>query len=251
MIYDKKFDNEVKKRIKDFSENKKLLVCSSEFNEQASLAKYTYNFKWLGVPVIQYPQDLVVMQELIFNLKPDLIIETGVARAGSLIFYSSLLSLIHKKYKIIGIDIEIRKHAKKVLSKHKFSKNIVTFEKSSTDNNIIKKIHSIAKKYKKILVCLDSDHTHEHVLNEMNLYCKFVSKNSYLVVFDTSQAFFKKEIINHMAKSYSYKPWGHKSNPYTAVKEFLVNNKNFKIENYYDKKSLITNARNGFLKRIK
>ncbi len=250
-MYDKRFELERKKNIKKNSSSKKFLEISKKFSIEASLNKYTYNFNWLGVPVIQYPQDLILMQELLYEVKPDLIVETGVARAGSLIFYSSILSLIHKKYRVIGVDIDIRKHAKKVLKNHKFSKNITTFQGSSNDEKILSKVYKISKKFKKVLVCLDSDHTHPHVMQELKNYNKLVSKNSYLVVFDTTQGTFDNKNINKISKIYNYKPWGKNSNPLTAVKEFLKNNKNFVINHELVKKALVSNCYSGFLKKIK
>jgi cephalosporin hydroxylase len=155
-MYDKKFEDERKKIINKNFSSKKLLNLAQNFSVEASLSKYTYGFNWLGVPIIQYPQDLILMQELLYNVKPDLVIETGIARSGSLIFYSSILSLIHKKFKIIGVDIDLRKHAKKVLEQHKFSNNIITFEGSSNNQKILDRISKLSKKYKKTLVCLDS-----------------------------------------------------------------------------------------------
>jgi cephalosporin hydroxylase len=250
-MYDKKFEAEKKKIIKKNFSSKKFLKVAKDFNIEASLNKYTYNFNWLGVPIIQYPQDLVIMQELLFEVKPDLIIETGVARAGSLIFYSSILSLIHKKYKVIGVDLDIRKHAKKVLKEHKYSKNIITFQGSSNNSKILSKISKISKNYKRILVCLDSDHTHKHVLQELMNYSKFVSKNSYLVVFDTTQGTFDNKNINKISKIHKFKSWNKKSNPLTAVKKFLKDNKNFVINEEPFKKILISNCYSGFLKKIK
>ena len=250
-MFDKKFETERKKIIKKNSSSKKFLDITKKFNIEASLNKYTYNFNWLGVPIIQYPQDLILMQELLYEVKPDLVIETGVARSGSLVFYSSILSLIHKRYKVIGVDIDIRNHAKKVLQKHKFAKNITTFQGSSNDEKILSKISKISKKYKRVLVCLDSDHTHQHVLRELENYNKFVSKNSYLVVFDTTQGTFDNKNINKISKIYKYRPWGKNSNPLTAVKEFLSDNKNFVINNELFNKALVSNCYSGFLKKIK
>lgn len=250
-MYDKKFELERKEIIRKNSLSKKFLKITKNFNIEASLNKYTYNFNWLGVPIIQYPQDIVLMQELLFEVKPDLIIETGVARSGSLIFYSSILSLIHKKYKVIGIDIEIRKHSKKALKENKYSKNITTLLGSSNEKKVLNKILKIKKNYKKVLVCLDSDHTHKHVLEELQNYSKFVSKNSYLVVFDTTQGTFDNKNINKISKVYKYKPWGKTSNPLTAVKEFLKNNKNFIVNEEPFKKALVSNCYSGFLKKIK
>jgi cephalosporin hydroxylase len=250
-MYDKKFEVEREKIIKKNSSSKKFLEITKRFNIEASLNKYTYNFNWLGVPIIQYPQDMILMQELLYDVRPDLIIETGVARSGSLIFYSSILSLIHKKYKVVGIDIDIRKHAKKVLKEHKYSKNVITFQGSSNDPKILNKIFKISKNYKRTLVCLDSDHTHQHVFEELLNYSKFVSKNSYMIIFDTTQGTFDHNNIIKISKAYKYKPWGIKSNPLTAVKKFLKNNKNFVVNEKYFKKALISNLYSGCLKRIK
>ena len=250
-MYDKKFEEQ---RIKIINKNflsKKFLKIAQSFNVEASLNKYTYGFNWLGVPIIQYPQDLVLMQELLYDVKPDLIIETGIARSGSLIFYSSILSLIHKKFKVIGVDVDIRKHAKKVLDKHKFSKNIITFQGSSNDQKILDKISKLSKKYKKTFVCLDSAHTHAHVLDELKNYSKFVTKNSYLVVFDTTISTFSDKNINKISNLYQYKPFGKNSNPYSAIKKFLKNNQNFVVNEEPFKKALISNCYSGFLKKIK
>ena len=152
---------------------------------------------------------------------------------------------------MIGVDIDIRNHAKKVLKEHRFSKNIITFQGSSNDEKILKKITKVSKKHKKILVCLDSDHTHQHVLEELENYSRYVSKNSYLVVFDTTQGSFDKKNINKISKVYKYKPWGKNSNPLTAVKKFLKTNKNFVINQEPFNKALVSNCYSGFLKKIK
>ena len=250
-MYDKKFDIEKIKIIKKNSSSRKFLKIIRNFNTEASLNKYSYNFSWLGVPIIQLPQDIIIIQELLYTVKPDLIIETGVARAGSLIFYSSILSMIHKKYKVVGVDLDIRNHALKVLKKHKFSKNIITFQGSSNDSYILDKIYKISKNHKKVLVCLDSDHTHPHVFKELQNYSKFVSKNSYLIVFDTTQGTLSNKDINKISKMYKYKPWSKKSNPLTAVKKFIKINKNFVVDNNPYQKALISNCYSGFLKKIK
>lgn len=251
MTYDIKFQKERDQIIDRNYKSKKFLKIARDFNYQASLNQYTYSFDWLGVPIIQYPQDIMLMQELIFEIKPDMIIETGIARSGSLILYSSLLSLIHKKYKVLGVDIEIRKHAKKVLKNHKFSKNIIAIEGSSNHPKTLDQILKISKSYNNILVCLDSAHTHQHVLDELKNYSKFVSKNSYIVVFDTTIKTFHEKQISKLAKLYQYKPFGKKSNPYTAISEFLKDNKNFQINDKFHKKALISNCNSGFLKRVK
>lgn len=237
------FKLERKRRIKSYSRDKKFKALSLEWIKQGFLKKYPYNFEWLGRPIIQYPNDVFTMQEIIWEVKPDLIIETGIAHGGGLIFYASMLELIGKG-EVLGIDIDIRKHNRKEIEKHKMFKRIKMIEGSSVDKEVVKKVAKIVKKHKKVLVCLDSLHTHNHVLKELNLYSKFVSKNSYLVVFDT--------IIEYMPKGFfKNRPWDKGNNSATAIKEFLKKNKNFIIDKEIENKLLITSTPGGFLKRVK
>ena len=239
----KQFEQEKRNIIKKMGQNKKLKALALNFIIKSSENKYTYNFNWLGRPIIQLPQDIVAMQEIIWEVKPDLIIETGIAHGGSLIFYASMLELIGKG-EVLGVDIDIREHNRKEIEKHRMFKRIKMIEGPSVDKEVIKKVEKIVSKHKKVLVCLDSLHTHKHVLEELNLYSKFVSKNSYLVVFDT--------IIKYMPKDFfSNRPWDKNDNPKTAVNEFLKTNKNFVIDEEIENKLLITVAPGGYLKRIK
>lgn len=232
-----------KKNIKAMQKNKSLKRLGLDFISKSAKYKYSYNFNWLGRPIIQYPQDIVTMQEIIFRAKPDLIIETGIAHGGSLIFYASMLELIGKG-EVLGIDIDIRKHNKKEIEEHKLFKRIKMIEGSSTDKKVLEGVAKIVKEHKKVMVSLDSLHTHKHVLKELNLYSKFVSKNNYLVVFDT--------IIEHMPKGFFRdRPWGRGNNPATAVRMFLKKNKNFVADKNIENKLLITTASGGYLKRIK
>ena len=171
-----------------------------------------------------------------------MIIETGIAHGGSLIFYASLLKLIGKG-EVLGIDIDIREHNRKEIEKHKMFKRIKMIEGSSIDKEVVEKVEDIVKKHKKVLVLLDSLHTHKHVLEELNLYSKFVSKGSYLVVFDT--------IVEYMPRGFfGNKPWDKGNNPATAIKEFFKQNKDFIIDKEIENKLLITAAPGGYLKRI-
>lgn len=239
----KQFKLEREKRIKFYFHDRKFRVLSLEWIKQGFLKEYPYNFEWLGRPIIQYPNDMFAMQEIIWEIKPDLIIETGIAHGGGLIFYASMLELIGEG-KVLGVDIDIRKHNRKEIENHKMFKRIKMIEGSSIDEKIIKEVEKITKKHKKILICLDSLHTHNHVLNELNLYSKFVSKGSYLVVFDTIIEYFPKGFFKN-------RPWDKGNNPATAVKVFLEKNKNFIVDKDIENKLLITAAPGGFLKRIK
>lgn len=206
-------------------------------------SKYVYHFDWFGVPTIQFPSDLIVIQEILFKYKPDVIIETGVAHGGSLLFYSSILSLISKKkFKIIGVDIKIKKTNKKKIFSSSMSKNITLFEASSTDPKIYKSIHKITKN-KKVIVILDSNHSKEHVLQELKMFSKLIKKNGYIIVMDTAIEFIDKKYVN---KNRNFWPG---NSPYSAVIEFMKENKDFKIDKLIENKSFITSAPNGFLKK--
>lgn len=237
------FGNERRNNIKKIEKDKRLKSLALKFYTGFTKYNYQYNFNWLGRPIIQIPQDIVAMQEIIWRVKPDLIIETGIAHGGSLIFYASMLELIGKG-EVLGIDIDIREHNRREIEQHKMFKRIKMIEGSSTDEKVIKEVERIVKKHKKVLVCLDSLHTHNHVLRELNLYSRFVSKGSYFVVFDT--------IIEYMPEKFSQnKPWNKGNNSATAVKVFLKKNKNFVVDKEIENKLLITAAPGGYLKRIK
>ncbi len=174
--------------------------------KKASKYEYSYHFNWLGRPIIQFPQDIIAMQEIIWGVKPDLIIETGIAHGGSLIFYASMLELIGSNGEVLGIDIDIRKHNRKEIESHPMFKRITMIEGSSIDKVIVKQVWDFAKEKKKVLVVLDSNHTHEHVLKELKLYSSLVAKDSYLIVFDT--------IIEDMPeKLFSDRTWSKGNNP--------------------------------------
>ena len=235
-----KFKN--KQAIKKMNKDKDLKKISSEFYNKSAKHEYSYHFTWLGRPIIQYPQDLIALQEIIWLTKPDLIIETGIARGGSLIFSASILEMIGKG-QVLGIDIDIREHNKQAIKNHKLFKRISMFEGSSTDKKIVKKVHQFAKGKKNILLLLDSLHTHKHVLEELNLYSNLIKKNNYIIVYDT--------IVNDMPKnSFPNRPWDKKNNPKTAVREFLSKNNKFMVDKEIENKLLITSCPNGFLKRV-
>ncbi|MGD8963265.1 MAG: cephalosporin hydroxylase family protein [Desulfobacterales bacterium] len=238
------FFNEVKENTKKMSQDAGLHDLSNIWMREADKYKYEYNFTWLGRPIIQYPQDIIAMQEIIWTVKPDLIIETGVAHGGATVFYASLLELIGGDRKVVGIDIEIRPHNREEIEKHPMSKRIDLVEGSSLDEKIADLIHNIAKSFNKVLVCLDSNHTHDHVLNELRLYSSLVSKGSYLVVFDT--------VIEDMPSDYfPDRLWGKQNNPKTAVREFLKENDRFEVDKDISNKLLISANPNGFLKCIR
>ena len=240
----KKFESRNNTMVKKMSKDKSLNKLSKKFINDSSKYEYSYHFNWLGLPIIQFPQDIIAMQEIIWKVKPDVIIETGIARGGSLIFYASMLKLLENNGIVIGVDIDIRSHNKKSLEKHPFYNKIKLIEGSSIDSKTIANVKNLIKNKKKILVVLDSNHSHEHVLEELYLYSSLVRKGSYIIVFDS--------IVEDMPSSFvTNRPWSKGDNPKTAVWEFLKNNKKFKIDKDIENKLLISVAPDGYLKCIK
>ncbi len=252
------FKGLVKRNIEGLSEDAGLSNTTLAWIRQSSQHGYTYNFSWLGRPIIQYPQDIVAIQELIWEVKPDLIIETGIAHGGSLVFSASMLALLdladavesdamlnpkgsHRK--VIGIDIDIRPHNKKLIDAHPMSSRIEMIEGSSVDPRIIDRVRASAANYENIMVLLDSNHTHDHVLSELEAYAPLVSLGSYCVVLDT--------LIEDMPENFFQdRPWSKGNNPMTAVKEFLEERSDFVVDKAIEYKLQITVAPNGYLKRV-
>ena len=239
------FENEKVKNIAKQGNDSNLKKTSIKFMEESSTNKYTYNFSWLGRPIIQYPQDIVALQEIIWKVKPDLIIETGIAHGGSLILSASILHLLGGDGHVLGIDIDIRKHNRDEIEKHPMSNRISMIQGSSIDEKTISEVHAFANGKKNIMVILDSNHTHEHVQKELNAYSALVSLNSYLIVFDTA--------VEDLPEDFDWggRPWGKGNNPKTAVWEFLKTHDEFEIDSSMDHKLLISVAPDGYLKRIK
>ena len=203
--------------------DKNLRIKAQELFNELCKYKYSYHFEWLGRPIIQFPQDMIAVQEIIWKVKPDLIIETGVAHGGSLVYSASMLALLDQfentlgRRKVVGIDVLIKNENKEELKKHPLFSMIDLIIGSSTDNDVIRQIEKICSTFKNVMIFLDSNHSHEHVSRELNLFSKFVSVGSYLVVFDT--------IVDNMPESFfKNRPWGRGDNPMTALKQFLKEN---------------------------
>lgn len=254
----KKFKLEVAEEICAQGTATELLNATRNWINTANSYKYSYHFDWMGRPIIQYPQDIVAMQELIWLVKPDLIIETGIAHGGSLIFSASMLALLDmceaietnktlapkvSKRKVLGIDIDIRAHNRVAIESHPMASRIQMIQGSSIAPDIIDQVRGIAANHSRILVCLDSNHTHDHVLAELEAYAPLTSIGSYCVVFDT--------IIEDMPiNMFPDRPWSPGNNPKTAVYEYLKAHPEFKADNQIDHKLLISVAPNGYLKRM-
>ncbi len=252
------FGKETEARILANGQDQELIQAAQTFMLHSVGPKYVYNFKALGRPIIQYPQDIVAMQELIWEVRPDLIIETGIAHGGSLILSASMLALIdmceaiesgsvldpnNSKRKVLGVDIDIREHNRIAIEGHPMSSRIEMIQGSSIDADIISKVKEFSSSYKRVLVCLDSNHTHEHVLAELEAYAPLTSIGSYCVVFDT----IVEDIPDHLVAD---RPWGHGDNPKTAVHSFLSQNPTFEIDKSIDNKILITCNSDGYLRRV-
>lgn len=227
--------------VKKDKDTKELESVGWSWVQAAAKNKLSYEIDWLGVPVIQTPEDLILVQELIYRIKPDFIIETGIAHGGGLIFYASILELLGKG-KVIGIDIEIREHNRKVLEAHPLFKRIEIFEGSSVSEEILREIKKRLPKDSRVIVFLDSDHTKPHVLRELELYQEFVGIGGYLVVFDTHTANLAKEGVAD--EKYI------NNGPREAVEEFLKNNDNFEIDKEFNK-LFVSYSPDGYLKRLK
>ncbi len=226
------------KKSKDIKELKEAAI---KWTRVSAENRLSYEIDWLGVPIIQTPEDMILMQELIFKIKPDVIIETGIAHGGSLIYYASLLELLGKG-KVIGIDIEIREHNRRAIERHPMFKRIELIEGNSISGETIEKIREIMPKDSKVIVCLDSNHTKDHVLKELQLYHGFVNLGGYIVVFDTNTS--KLAELGACEKMYL------NNSPKEAVEDFLKVNGNFEINKYYNK-LYISYSPNGYLERIR
>jgi cephalosporin hydroxylase len=263
------FETEVKARISANGNNDSLRAAAKAFMEESIGAQYSYNFSALGRPIIQYPQDIVAIQELIWQTKPDLIIETGIAHGGSLILSASMLALLEyceaiekgvtldpskPQRRVLGIDIDIRAHNKRAIAAHPMSGRIEMIEGSSIDPAVVAQVQRQAKGFRRVMVCLDSNHTHDHVLGELMAYAPLVTLQSYCVVFDS--------IVEDLPPgSFGDRPWGRGNSPKTAVWEFLRRLSaggvraadgapmKFEIDRSVENKVLLTAAPDGYLKR--
>lgn len=253
------FETEKNERIAALSSFGDLQAMAAGFMRNSTQPKYSYNFAWQGRPIIQYPQDIVAMQELIWSVQPDLIIETGIAHGGSLIFSASMLALLdmcdainrgqtidpaQSKRKVLGIDIDIRAHNRSAIQAHPMASRIQMIQGSSIAADIVHQVHAIAGNYQKIMVCLDSNHTHEHVLAELEAYAPLTSMDSYCVVFDTVVEDLPKELFPD-------RPWGPGDNPKTAVWKYINAHPEFVIDKQIHEKLLLTVAPDGYLKRVR
>ncbi len=250
------FNQEVARNIEGLGNDDSLWEETLDWMHHSGIHKYTYNFSWLGRPIIQYPQDMVALQEIVWRVRPDLIIETGVAHGGSLILSASLLALLDRidelqlaadsigsSRKVLGIDVEIRKHNRTEILAHPLSSYIQLIDGSSIASDIVEQVTTIAAGHKTVLVCLDSDHTCEHVYQELCAYAPLVTTGSYCIVYDTVVEYMRPEFRTDRS-------WGPGNSPLTAVERFLSEDCAWEMDRSIDQKLQITVARFGFLRKL-
>jgi cephalosporin hydroxylase len=238
-----RFYREKEEIIKAMGANDNLKRSTESFMRESLLAKYSYNFAWLGRPIIQYPQDLIALQEIIWETKPRLIVETGVAHGGTAIFFASMLELLGGDGLVLSIDIEIRERNRPLIENHPLAKRVILAERNSLDPEVVAEAYALAKSRGPVMVVLDSNHSHRHVLSELRLYSKLVTPGCYLVVFDG--------VVENFPEIFAdgSRPWGPGDNPLTATREFLAENSDFEIDWNVLNKLAITTAPEGYLKR--
>ena len=247
-----KFQDEVQNNIQALASDPSLWDKSLSWMLDVGKHRYTYNFEWLGRPIIQYPQDIVAFQEIVNMIQPELVIETGIAHGGSLILSASLLALLdvmegkdprESSRKVIGVDIDIREHNRKALDEHPLRYKIELVEGSSVDPHIVQRIHKLAQGAARVLVSLDSNHTKDHVSKELAAYANLVSVGSYCIVYDT--------VVEYMPPEFTQgREWGPGNSPMNAVDDFLEKHSNFVVDQSFDSRLLITVGRGGYLKCI-
>jgi len=238
----KEFEEKNAEMIAQMNQDKALRRLSDDWLKATVPYQYTYHFTWMGRPIIQLPQDIIAVQELIWRVKPKWIVETGVAHGGSLVFLASMMELIGNGGHVVGIDIDIRMHNRAAIEAHPMAKRIDLIQGSSIDEAIVRQVRDRVREGP-VMVILDSNHTHEHVLRELQMYSPLVTKGSYLLVMDTAVEDLPKDFFPD-------RPWGPGDNPKTAVREFLAANRRFEVDREPENKLLLTVAPEGFLKCI-
>jgi cephalosporin hydroxylase len=257
MTPEQQFATERAGRLADYAQDTAFQDLSRQWLQTSMDKKYVYNYDWLGRPIIQYPQDMVAIQELVWTVRPDLIIETGIAHGGSLILSASMLAMLdmcdaiesgatmdprQSARKVIGIDIDIREHNRAAIQAHPMASRIQMVQGSSIGPDVVAQVQAAAQGYKKVMVFLDSMHTHDHVLGELDAYAPLVSPGSYCVVFDTF-------VEDMPPQFFADRPWDVGNNPKTATRQWLASHPDFSVDRSMESRLMVTVAPEGFLKR--
>ena len=252
------FNAERDSRIHAYANDAPFAAASRHWLEASMRRQYVYDFDWLGRPIIQYPQDMVAVQEIIWSTRPDVVVETGIAHGGSLMLSASLLALLDlcdatragtmldpskPQRRVIGIDIDIRSHNREAIESHPLANRIAMVEGSSVAPAVVQQVRQMVGAGKRVMVCLDSMHTHAHVMAELDAYAPLVAPGCYCVVFDT----FVQDVPEDV---FANRPWGPGNNPKTAVHEFLKMHSEFEIDTAMHNKLQVTVAPDGYLRRI-
>ena len=254
---EEQFKSERLKRLQGYAGDVAFQALSRDWLQASMQRHYVYNFDWMGRPIIQYPQDMVAMQQLVWRVRPDLIIETGIAHGGSLVLSASLLALLDisdaieagttldpraSRRKVLGVDIDIRAHNREAIESHPMASRIAMIQGSAVATDVVQQVREFAQGYQRVLVCLDSMHTHEHVLGELDAYAPLVTPGSYCVVFDTF-------VEDMPPKFFADRPWDVGNNPKTAVHQWLGGHPEFEIDVDMEQRLQVTVAPHGFLRR--
>ena len=244
-------------RLESYASDGAFQTLSRDWLQASMQRQYVYNFDWMGRPIIQYPQDMVAMQELVWRVRPDLIIETGIAHGGSLVLSASLLALLDmsdaieagttldprvSRRKVLGVDIDIRAHNRAAIESHPMASRIAMVQGSAVAPDVVQQVRDFAKGYQRVLVCLDSMHTHDHVLGELDAYAPLVTPGSYCVVFDTF-------VEDMPPRFFADRPWDVGNNPKTAVRQWLAGHAEFEVDADMEQRLQVTVAPQGFLRR--
>jgi cephalosporin hydroxylase len=253
------FQRERADAVEGYKKDSEFQTLSQDWLRESMQRRYVYNFDWLGRPIIQYPQDMAAVQELIWSTRPDVVIETGIAHGGSLILSASFLALLDlcdateagemldprkPKRRVIGIDIDIRPHNRAGIDAHPMASRIQMFEGSSIDPFVVEQVREAVGDAARVMVCLDSMHTHEHVLAELEAYGSMVTTGCALVVFDSF-------VENMPGGFFADRPWDVGDNPMTALQEWLPTHPEFEVDRSMDAKLQISVAPNGYLRRVR